>query len=189
MKASAYLTLAIASLLFGLSSNMNAQGFHAYFGTSSMTNGLATITPEGQSHPGFMFGADARLNEGDMYFVLGLQYHRNTLNAQSDFEFFPSGDNINFVKFRVGLGYDVLHLSELITIRGKTLGSLDMISGIPANYSPTYNDGVAGIVLGLGTDISFLTFDIDYELGLFNGINKVPGSKIDTINFMVGVVF
>jgi len=165
-----------------------AQGFHGYFGSSSMTNGLTSITPEGQSHPGFVLGADARLNEGDMYFVLGLQYHKNKLAAQSDFELFPSGESINFVKFRVGLGYDVIHISKLMTIRGKTLASIDMISGVPANFTPAYNDGVAGIVLGLGTDVSVFTFDIEYELGLFNGINKVDGSKISFINFVVGMV-
>jgi len=189
MQAQFYNSILVIFLLSFAGTSTFAQGINAYFGTSSMTNGLAAITPDGTSHPGFVLGADVRLNEGDMYFLLGLQYHKNTLQAQSGFELFPSGETINFLKFRVGLGYDVIHLSDLITIRGKTLGSIDMISGVPDTFTPLYNDGVAGVVLGLGTDISIFTFDIDYELGLFNGINKVADSKISFITFVVGVVF
>lgn len=160
-----------------------AQGLNPHFGTSSAVMEGGT----GQAQTGFVIGADARLNEGKMYFVVGLQYHKISEIPQSEFRLFPD-NTYNILKFRVGLGYDLIQLGDLFTIRGKTLASIDMISGVSDNLRP-YNDGVAGVILGLGFDLLVFTFDVELEKGLFNAINKVPDTKIDFVNFTVGMIF
>lgn len=167
-----------------------SQGINPYIGTSSAVSKLESITPEGFAHPGYVIGVDARLNEGKMYFYGGGQFHKISFAARDGFSLTPDGNTFNWLKFRVGLGYDLFYLSEgLFVIRGKTLASFDFISGVPDTASQAYNDGVAGLVFGLGTDISMFTFDIEYELGMFNAVNKVADSKFDFVNFTVGVIF
>lgn len=171
---------------FVLNGNILGQGLNPHFGTSS-----AVINNFGAGHArtGFVIGGDGRLNEGKMYFVVGLQYHRISLVPQNKFRMFPDGENINFIKFRVGLGYDLFNIGDLLTIRGKTLASLDLVGGLPEGHFPQFNDSVAGAVLGLGVDVLIFTFDVEIEKGVFNIINMQEGTKIDFVNFTVGVIF
>lgn len=185
----AYLTLLTLFILTVRGQEAMGQGINVYFGTSSAVNGLDSFAPDGHSQSGYMFGADGRLNEGKMYFDIGIQFHKLSYATSEDFKLFPDGDQFNIFKLRVGLGYDLFNITDLIKIRGKTLGSIDMIGGIPETSAYTWNDGAAGVVLGLGFDVSMITFDVELEKGLFNAINKVPDSKYDFVTFAVGVIF
>lgn len=190
MKAIAqiFLALLVASSLYGQS------GLNVYAGLSNASSRDALITPEGTSLPGFMIGADARLNADDMYFMVGGQYHQIDFLAQEERSFFSVDEKMVWFKLRVGLGYNLAHIGENVTLRAKTLGSLNFISSSPelaaAPYSGTpYNSGTAGGVLALGIDVFSFTFDIEYERGFFNAVNMVDGTEYDFLTAAVGFFF
>jgi len=44
-------------------------------------------------------------------------------------------------------------------------------------------------VLGIGVDLFAFTFDIEYEKGIFNAVNKVTNTQFDFLCVNVGVRF
>lgn len=178
-------------LMFTVGLSFSQAGLQFYGGLSNAVNDNELVTPIGQSHSGWHFGADARLNEGKMYFVVGLQYHKIDFLADRDT---LSGSNLsetyNWTKFRVGLGYTVVQFNEKIALRGHSLLSFNLISGVPtentiATYT-NYNSGVAGVNLGLGFDIYNFTIDLSYEIGFFNVVNRVDDTSFDFTTISIG---
>jgi hypothetical protein len=194
-KQSTMKTIAHILLLLLVTAVVSAQsGLNIYAGISNATSRDALITPEGTSHPGYVLGADARLNADDMYFMLGGQYHQIDFLAQDEKSFFSVDEKMTWLKIRVGLGYNLVHIGNKITIRAKTLGSLNLISSTPeldsAPYSGTpYNSGTAGGVLGLGVDVFGLTMEVEYERGFFNAVNQVEGTQYDFLIVTLGYFF
>lgn len=175
-------------ILCCLGLNSSAQGINIHFGTSSATNKF--LTPDGFSNSGFVLGADVRLNEGNMYFYGGVQYHKLGFTPTESFSLFPEDPSFNFLKFRVGLGYNLFDINDnMIVFRGKTLASFDIINGVPETSLITFNDGVAGLVLGLGVDVFMITLDVEYEIGFFNAVNQIKETSYSFINFTTGVIF
>lgn len=164
-----------------------------YGGLSSATNRNTTITPEGSSHGGWHIGADARLNEGKMYFLVGLQYHKIDLLPSSDIlnpsEAFP----YSWTKIRVGLGYKVISFSDDFYLRGHTLASFNLVNGVTndagAGVFTNYNSGTAAANLGLGFDIYNFTITASYEIGFFNLGNMLDGSEMDFLTLSGGFKF
>ncbi len=184
----------VALLLLVSTVASTQSGLNIYAGISNATSRDALITPEGTSLPGYVIGADARLNADDMYFMIGGQYHQIDFLAQEEKSFFSVDEKMVWLKLRVGLGYNLAHIGEKITIRAKTLGSLNLISSTPdlesAPYSGTpYNSGTAGGVLGLGVDVYGLTFEVEYERGFFNAVNKVDSTQYDFLVVTLGYFF
>ncbi len=179
--------LVLASLLcYGQS------GLHVYTGISNAKNKDSRITPEGHAHKGYHLGADARLNSGNMYFVIGGQFHNINYLAQNSGSFFSIDEKMRWLKLRVGLGYNIINFTDKIALRAKTLGSITFISKYPElQEAPfqNYNSGTAGAVVGLGMDIYAFTFDIEYEKGFFNAVNMVKGTEFDFFTVNVGVRF
>ena len=176
-------------LLYGQS------GFNVYAGLTQATNRDALITPEGTSHPGFHIGCDARLNSGGMYFIVGGQYHKLDFLAQEANSFLTVEETMIWLKLRVGLGYTLFSINDKMSLRAKTLGSINVISTYPtaldsAPYAGTnYNTGTAGLLAGLGLDLYFLTIDVEYERGFFNAVNMIKGTEYDFLTLSVGFLF
>jgi len=167
-------------------------GLNVYTGISQAKNQSKLITPEGQAHPGYHIGADARLNRDNMYFMIGGQYHVIHFLSQESGSFFSVSDKMNWTKIRFGLGYNLISFDQKINIRAKTLASINLITKHPElSFAPfqIYNSGTAGAVLGIGVDVYAFTFDLEYEKGFFNAVNKVEGTEYNFLTASVGVRF
>ncbi|NNE27186.1 MAG: hypothetical protein HKN09_10110 [Saprospiraceae bacterium] len=185
-------TLTTLIFLGVLQFSLNGQaGIQFYGGVSQASNRDISITPEGQSHSGHHLGVDARLNEGKMFFALGVEYAKLNFMADDSRQYFSVENPMHWIKFRVGLGYTLVDLGDDICIRAKTYGSINTLSNYPdtmedAPYS-NYNSGVAAAVMGLGLDIKAITIDIEYEYGFFNAVNQVKGTEFDFLKLSLGV--
>ena len=186
-------TLTVAMLLL-FAIGINAQsGIQFYGGINYAENRSELITPEGFSHAGYLFGLDARINEGKMYFGGGVEISKINFLAASDKSYFSVNNSMNWLKLRFGLGYQLIKFNKNIMMRMKTYGSINMISSYPddmidAPYS-NYNSAVAAAVVGLGFDIHIITLDIEYERGFFNAVNMVNGTEFDFYKMMIGFKF
>jgi len=177
---------------FQLSYAQNA-GMRAYAGTSSMSNRVATITPEGASHNGYHFGVDGRLNGGGMFFVVGLRYTSIDLIASTDSGYFENDSAHKIFSGRVGLGWHLIQFRNGFSIRGKALAQVDSnLSYDKELLSVPYDDLVdaaAGAIVGLGIEFKGLTLDVEYEYGLVNVYAQQSDTKSDALSFSAGFFF
>lgn len=164
-------------------------GLQFYGGLSSANNNDLLITPDGHSHSGFHLGADARLVDGKMYFILGGQYHKISFLSSPEKSYFSVDEGFNWMKLRVGLGFNLFQITDNINFRAKSLISFNFISQVPtdiaAPYS-NYNGGTVGGVLGIGFDIYNFTIDAEYEKGFFKAVNMVDGTEFNFFTFSLG---
>ncbi len=194
---SMYKYLKIIALLpfffFILTKSYTQAGLQVYTGVSQAINNSVSITPNGTTHQGYHLGADARLNSGNMYFVIGGQFHTIEFLAVSDGSFFSVTEKMNWGKLRAGLGFNVINfIEEKIALRAKVLGSINSFLKIPEVSSApfqNYNSGTASAVVGVGCDLLAFTLDIEYEKGFFNAVNMVQGTQFDFWTVSVGVRF
>lgn len=172
--------------------SQSESGLQVYTGISTAKSQNTTLTPSGQSHKGYHIGADGRLNSGNMYFMIGGQYHVINYIAGSGGHF-SIKDKMSWMKFRFGLGYNVVNFSEKIALRAKSLLALDFIGSYPEDLDRApfqmYNSGTAGAVLGIGVDVYAFTFDIEYEKGIFNAVNMVKNTQFNFLIANIGVKF
>ncbi len=167
-------------------------GASIYAGVTNATSQDAFLTPEGTAITGYHIGLDARLFSGTMYFGGGLQYHKLTLLASPETEYFSPEKSHNLVKTRFGLGFNIHQFTHLITLRAKAFGSFNFNleydqDMVPENYE--YTGAYAGAIGGIGLDISFITIDVEYEKGLVNALSQRPDSKLDIWTVSLGVFF
>jgi len=167
-------------------------GATIYTGLTSATSQDELLTPEGTSITGYHVGLDARLFSGTMFFGGGIQYHKLTLLATEDAEFFSPEKSHNVVKTRFGLGFNIHQFTHLITLRAKAYGSFNFNleydpDMVPSNYE--YTGAYAGAIGGLGVDIGFIAIDLEYEKGLVNALSMRPDSKLDIWTVSVGFFF
>lgn len=174
-------------ILFG-----QTQGLVIQTGLTASYSKDANITTANQAHYGWMIGADARILEGDLYFILGAQYHKTDLASKSSPDFFKNDWNI--LMTRAGFGFNILQLSERSAIRSKLLGSINFILDGPSGglNKPGYtelNDSFLGVVSGLGITLGSFDFDLDFQYGVINSFYKQPKSTFDSWTLMVGFHF
>lgn len=186
------ITLPIIVLFLSITSQLSygQAGIQVYGGITEAKNKSVLVTPEGRSHAGWHIGADARLNEGKMYFIAGLQYNVIDFIAQEERSYFNSDESYSWTKVRVGLGYNVINFSDQVFLRGHTLVSFNLVNGVPSESPNTtitnYNSGTAGANLGLGFDIYNFTIDLSYEIGFFKLVNLMPETEMDFLTFSIG---
>lgn len=153
------------------------------------------LTSANQAHYGWMAGADARILDGGLYFLLGAQYHQTQILSTGKPEFFTN--DLEMMKFRLGMGFTIVQLSYKSFIRSKVLGSVNFILDGPDTnpYFPNspqpanLNDSSLGLTTGIGLTLGSLDFDLDFEYGLLNVVFKQPKSTFDSFTFMVGFHF
>lgn len=151
------------------------------------------VTPSGHGHYGWMLGVDGRILEGDIYFILGGQYHQSSLVASTKPEFFTKNNWKTFMG-RCGLGMNVYRLSEQTVLRTKLLASVNFILDAPSNGLdiPNYeklNDSYLGAVTGVGITIGFIDIDLDYQYGIINAYNKQSNTTFSSWTLMAGLHF
>ncbi len=178
MKNLLYLIVLLISVNF-----VQAQaGMHVYLGASQAYNQLEEFTPVNQSHPGYHIGVDGRLNEGNMYFLFGAQFHSTSHEPSTEFKLMDHPHDVRWLKGRGGLGYHLFRITKKFKVRGKTLASLDLIYPelAIATFGPyRYNDATVSGVLGLGIELFGLTADIEYHHSFVNAIHEIKESKVN----------
>lgn len=153
----------------------------------------ANITSGKGLHYGWMVGADARILEGDLYFLIGGQYHKTSLKSSTSPDFFKNND-WTLMHGRCGIGFNIFRINEKISFRSKLLGSVNFIMDAPtkALNIPDYellNDSFLGAVTGLGITIGSIDIDLDFQYGLINSYFKRPKSTFDIWTLMAGFHF
>lgn len=171
------------------------QGMVIHAGTSSVKNGLTSITPEGTAHSGYHIGADGRLGDDGFYFLIGLQYHSVDFNATDDFSLKPIDPNLSIIKGKGGFAFKLFQVNKDIVTRLRVLGTIDYLLNIPTLEAANelngidYNDAVAGLGGGLELDIYFLTLNLEYHYGFFKSVKETADSSLDFLTFSLGVNF
>lgn len=180
---------------FVITFNISAQspGLVIQTGVSTAYAKDGNITFKNQAHYGYFIGADARILEGSMYFIIGGQYHVTSLGSTSDPSFFTNND-WKILMGRLGLGFDIIKLSDNLALRSKLLGSINFNLESPENVLnkqgyDTLNDSFLGATTGVGVTIGFIDIDLDFQYGLINAYTKQPKSTFDFWTLGVGVHF
>lgn len=169
-----------------------APGLVVQAGLSSAFSQDDNVTPSGQGHYGWVIGADARLLDGNLYFIMGGQYHRLNLNAISGPNPF-GGKDWGVMTGRFGIGFNFLRLHERLALRSKLLCSINFNQDfdqakLVAPYNKL-NDSFLGVGTGLGVTLGKLEFDLDYQYGLLNAYNKQSESKFNMLSITAGFRF
>lgn len=173
-------------------------GMNIYVGPSMAFSKDNIVTGSGEAHYGYVIGAHARLNSDPMYFLISGEY--GTMDFVSNKKLsFIGGDDLTYAKAKIGLGFDVFRFSQKVAIRTKLQGSLMFVNGfnndllkLPKYVNNGYtevNDGIAGLATCVGVTLGALTFDLEYEHGLFNIFKEKKQSKLNFINLVAGVRF
>jgi hypothetical protein len=162
-------------------------------GVSASYSKDPNITNSGQAHYGWMLGADGRLLDGNIYFIIGGQYHQTNLVSTSLSKIFSEKD-WQILMTRFGLGFNVITFSERLALRSKLLGSINFILDSPEDglKIPGYtkvNDSYLGITTGVGITIGSIDLDLDYQYGIINAIYQQPKSTFDSLTLMAGFHF
>jgi len=173
--------------------NGQAPGLVIQGGVTSTFSKDPFITNDGEAHYGWLVGADARILDGDLYFVVGGQYSNTSLRSSSDPNFFVKRDWTQLAG-RFGIGFNLWRLSEKVSFRSKLLGSINFLIDAPkdALLVPGYqklNDSYLGAVSGLGLTIGMFDFDLEYQYGLINAYQAQPKSKFSGISLLAGFHF
>ncbi|MBK9733540.1 MAG: hypothetical protein IPO92_00675 [Saprospiraceae bacterium] len=170
-----------------------APGIAIQAGLSTAYSKDENVTKSNQAHYGYFIGADARLLDGDMYFIIGGQYHLTSLQSSSSPKFFTNNDWKIFMG-RLGLGFNVFKLSEGVVLRSKILASINFTLDSPANglNIPGYeavNDSFLGITTGAGLTLGIFDFDLDFQYGVINAYQFRPKSTFNSLTLMAGIHF
>ena len=185
--------LFITILFFSTKWAQGQPGLHVYAGTTSMTNSLTEFTPEGLFHSGVHLGGDFVINDGDMYFLAGVQFHSVDLIAANKASFFDHKATLSILKPKIGLGFNVLKFTPLFKVRLKIQAALDSFieseEVVALNLNPALNGGTASGIAGLGINVGPARLDLEYHRGFINAYNEVDGSNFNYWLFNVGVFF
>ncbi|MBK8515460.1 MAG: hypothetical protein IPL55_03950 [Saprospiraceae bacterium] len=168
------------------------QGLVVQTGLTAAYSKDKIVTHPGEGHYGWMIGADARLMEGNLYFVIGGQYHQSSLASTSNAAFFSN--DWKMIMGRGGLGFNILNVSDKIALRSKVLGSLNFImdsptDGLNIEGYKDINDSFLGVVSGLGITLGSLDIDLEYQYGFINAYRLQPNTTFNIWTFMAGFHF
>ncbi len=187
-----YIILLIAFII-AIDSSGQAPGLVLQTGLTTMYSKDPVITKDKEAHYGWMVGADARILEGNMYFILGAQYVNTSLRSSANPEFTRKRD-WKMLNGRCGLGFNILRLSENFALRSKILGSINFTldapsGGLGLDGYEVLNDSYLGAVTGLGITLGMFDVDLEYQYGILNAYNKQPKSTFDGFTLMAGFHF
>lgn len=153
------------------------------------------LTASGQGNYGWCVSADARLFGGDMYFLLGGQYHKTSLFSSDKLNFFNT--DMDVAMGRMGMGFTVARLGYKSFLRTKILASINFIlnSPDPKPYFPNaispagINDSYLGGVTGIGWTKGILDLDLEFQYGFLNAVFGQSKSTFNYFTLLCGVNF
>jgi len=151
------------------------------------------LTRSGQGHYGWCAGADARLFGGDVYFLIGGQYHKTSLFSTEKLNFFKT--DMTVVMGRMGMGFSLARLGYKSYLRTKILASINFIangpdpsSAFPGAVSPAnLNDSYLGGVTGIGWTKGRLDLDLEFQYGILNSVFGQPKTTFNYFTLLCGI--
>ncbi|MFM2395136.1 MAG: hypothetical protein RLZZ546_3119 [Bacteroidota bacterium] len=172
-------------------------GMTVYAGPSVAFSSDKIVTPSG-AHYGYVIGANARLNSDGMYFLLSGEYGRYDFLSNNKLSFI-GGDDLGYMKGKIGIGFDFLKLSRNMFLRSKIQGTVLFVNSyneellstplLKTNGYTAINDGVGGLATSLGISKGIFSLDLEYDHGLFNIFKEKKSSKMNFLNLVFGVRF
>lgn len=183
-----FLLVSFTTVLFG-----QAPGIVVQAGVSTMYAKDGNVTLKNEAHYGWVVGADARLLDGDLYFIIGGHFHSTSLMSSSSPDFFKNND-WKILMTRLGLGFNLVKFSERFVLRSKAIGSINFIvdapsKGLDISGYDKINDSFLGIGTGLGLTMGSFDLDLDFQYGVINAYYKQPKTTFDGFTLMFGVHF
>ena len=189
-----YILFICLSILLIETAHTQTQGLVIQTGLTSGFSKDNNVTRSGEAHYGWMVGADARILEGGMYFIIGGQYHQTSLISTKKADFFKNDWQI--LMGRGGFGFNVINFSERIVLRSKILGSVNFIMdttseglNVDGYRGKDVNDSFLGATTGVGLTLGSFDVDIEYQYGILNAFYKKPDTKFGFITQMAGFHF
>ncbi len=188
-----YLFMCLFLVLYSLDLSSQSPGLVIQAGLTEAYSKDKNVTKSKEGHYGWMFGADARILEGDLYFILGGQYHQTSVKSSGSADFFKSND-WKILMGRFGFGFNIIKFADNLAIRSKILGSLNYVmdaptGGLNIDGYREINDSYLGIVSGLGVTIGSLDIDLDFQYGTINAFRFKPETKFNSWTLMTGFHF
>lgn len=187
-------------IIVACTQKMSAQaGMTLYLGPSYAFSPDKVVTAGGEGHFGYVVGAHARLNSDFMYFMLTGEYGTFDLVGNKKWNF-VGGNDLKYIKAKIGLGFDIKKLNSTTTLRSKFQGSLLFVndyndawiqndSRLLSNGYTAINEGMAGVSTCIGLTLGSFDIDLEYEQGLYNLYTGFKSSKIHFINLTGGFRF
>ena len=166
-------------------------GAVAFCGVNQLRAEHHTKTDSNLLFSGYHFGVTTRLGPDDWFLRVGLVVHRNQIIGSNTFAPFAKGSAYTFLKLPVQLGWRALK-TKLLTIRFQGGGNINYTFGVQDNKlnidHDHINDLFIGVALGLGLDIKWISFDLEYEKGITNYYTKRK-NRADFLSLSAGFFF
>ncbi len=184
----------LAIILFLSAMSIHGQGLmNIYTGISARHSADLNVTPENTGHYGHFVGLDLRL-DGGMYFMGGGRIYRTSIIAETEKSFTSNAEHWYVGSMRGGLGFNLFRPTYRSVIRARVLGSFQFSMNFPENTVQTegyetVNGTFAGVIGGIGVDLSFITIDLEYQKGLVNAYFQQPDSTFDVWSLAIGFAF
>jgi len=132
------------------------------------------VNGEHKARAGWQLGGYLRFDSAKFHLQPGLFYHLvgtelQTRNQLTHEEFIFKNE-VHSIQFPVLIGYDVIH-GGLIDLRLQAGTCVDFITGVDDNDHFTkgdLNSTYWSFKFAVGIDVSLLTFDLGYDLGMSN---------------------
>lgn len=178
----------------------NAFGqFTIYGGISQIRSQDKLVTPQGQSHSGYVTGLNIRMLDDGLCFLFTGEYGTFNLLAADKKDYFQN-PQLTYLKGKVGLGLDLIKLSKRMKIRTKFQGNLLYINTYDEKYVGAtlplresgyseLNEAIGGLSTGLGLTYGILDLDFEYEYGFYNIYYARHHSTLNFYNWVLGVRF
>jgi hypothetical protein len=187
--------LIVLVVLFTSSAIFGQSSLHLYTGVVNGFGKDKIFTESGTGHFGYAAGLEFKSNADELYLLFNGEYGQLNL-LSTKFNYF-SGDNINVIKYKVGVGVDLKKLKNKKVLRARVQGTLSSLSGVdstilqkrPALKTAGYesvNENLAGLATGLGIFGKRWSVELAYEAGLFNIISDKKDTRINSISLFVG---
>lgn len=173
--------------------------FTVYGGISTAVSKDKLVTPESASHTGYVTGLNLRMLDDGLCFLFTGEYGAFNLLASDQKNYFK-GTKLTYLKGKVGLGFDLFHLSKNIKLRSKFQGNLLYIqkyddSQVGASQAlkesgyKELNEAIGGLSTGLGLTIGIVDIDFEYEYGFYNIYYARHHSTLNFYNLTGGIRF
>lgn len=172
-------------------------GVTIYTGPSVAFSKDKIVTPSG-AHYGYVIGLNGRLNSDGMYFLVSGEYGTYDFLANNKLSFI-GGDDLSYLKGKIGIGFDFLKLSRNMHLRSKFQGTVLFVNSYNTDLLATplllnngysiINDGIGGLATSLGISKGIFSLDLEYDHGLFNIFKEKKASKMNFLNLVFGVRF
>lgn len=172
---------------------MSQGGIELMAGLSNVSNRSEMITPSGMNHHGYFAGLDASFNEGDMYLLLGGQYHQHSFMPQKSAEYFSHDHSMSWFKIRAGLGFNLINFGKNTRLKLKALGSINILTNYPKNLLDepynSFNSSTAAASASAILEFRRIGIGLEYEHGFFNAINEIKETEFDFWNAFLAFRF